>query len=103
MDVIKDIPFKGVFEIKAFNFDNLTFKLFYKVTSGMLLLASLLVFADQYIGDPIECENPGKVKDKIFEMHCWMHGAKKMPGLSDKSSAKLQEIFKCHMKVLQYT
>ena len=103
MDVIKDLPFKGVFGIKAFNLDNLTFKLFYKVTSGMLLLASLLVFADQYIGDPIECDDKTDLKDKIFEMHCWMHGAKKMPGLSDKSSVKLQEIFKCHTKVIKYT
>ena len=107
MDVIKDLPFKGVFQAKAFNLDNLTFKLFYKVTSGMLLLASLLVFADQYIGDPIECdESKTGVKDKIFEMHCWMNGARKMPGLSDSVTngdghpVKLQEIFKCHMKVL---
>ena len=107
MDVIKDLPFKGVFQAKAFNLDNLTFKLFYKVTSGMLLLASLLVFADQYIGDPIECEKAGDVKDKIFEMHCWMNGARKFPGLSDTGykdedghPVKLQEIFKCHMKVL---
>ena len=69
----------------------------------MLLLASLLIFADSYFGDPIECEKAGDVKDKIFEMHCWMHGARKFPGLfttEEGHPVKLQEIFKCHMKVL---
>ena len=36
--------------------DNLTFKLFYKVTTTLLLLCTALTSMKQFFGDPIACE-----------------------------------------------
>jgi len=74
MDVVQD--FIGIFATKEVNYDNFTFKMFYRATFGLCVLASLLLGASQYIGDPIECD-PGVDDEKfqsVFEDHCWIHG-----------------------------
>ena len=43
---------------KEIDKDNFTFKLFYRASYGLCILASTLIGASQYIGDPIECD-PG--------------------------------------------
>ena len=40
---------------KEIDKDNFTFKLFYRASYGLCILASTLVGASAYIGDPIEC------------------------------------------------
>merc|ERR1711971_1296049 len=87
MDVVKD--FVGIFATKEVNYDNFTFKLFYRATFGLCVLASLLLGASQYVGDPIECD-PGGGSDKyqsVFEDHCWIHGGTRI-GHGDKEKQK---------------
>jgi len=62
---------QGVLKIKDVNSDNFVFKLFYKATFALLIGAAGLVAATSLIGDPINCDEKGKV----FEDHCWIHGA----------------------------
>jgi len=62
---------QGVLKIKDVNSDNVVFKLFYKATFALLIGSAGLVAATSLIGDPINCDEPGKV----FEDHCWIHGA----------------------------
>lgn len=59
--------------IKAFVFnrqkciiDNYVFRLHYRATVVILLSASVVVSARQYIGDPINCLLSGNYEDKII-------------------------------------
>ena len=67
----------------------------------MLLLASALVFASNYIGDPIECDVDVKneIPNKVFEAHCWMHGAGQLLGTNNKPDLEHQRFFECVVKV----
>ena len=52
-------PLKSAVKFKKeIDKDNFTFKLFYRGSYGLCILASTLVGASSYIGDPIECD-PG--------------------------------------------
>ena len=67
------------FKVKAVDDDSLAFKLFHRVTVGLCILCITLVLAKQYFGDPIVCQNSGKVDQKLFTAHCWVHGAHHVP------------------------
>jgi hypothetical protein len=63
-------------KIKDVNEDNAVFKLFSKVSVGLCLLASVIVAATQFWGDPIHCDHTGfDVDSDTFEAHCWVHGS----------------------------
>ena len=47
-------------EEKSIHIDSLVFRLFNKVTSSILVIASLAVTARQFFGEPISCD-AGKV------------------------------------------
>jgi len=108
MDILKNV--KDLFKVKEINYDNWTFKLFYKATFGFALLSSILVGANQYIGQPVECDvNNGDLPESVFEAHCWMHGAKRIHSLpcngdselcktETEKSVALQDLFKCRIK-----
>ena len=52
-------PLKSAVKFKKeIDKDNFAFKLFYRASYGLCILASTLIGASQYIGDPIECD-PG--------------------------------------------
>ena len=53
-------------ELKQVNIDNWGFKLFYKITTSLLLLSSVLVTVRQFFGEPIQCDggSVGKVRDQ---------------------------------------
>ena len=100
MDILNNV--KNVFKSKEINLDNWSFKLFYRVTYGLLILASVLVFATQYIGDPIECAFPdnGNLLNKVFEKKCWIHGAEKLAGPGNNTPNKdYQRRYDCLLKV----
>ena len=44
------------FELQQVSIDNWSFKLFYKITTSILVLSSVLVTARQFFGDPIKCD-----------------------------------------------
>ena len=46
---------KGLIKLEAVCIDNNVFRLHYKATFIILVVASLLVTSKQYIGDPIDC------------------------------------------------
>ena len=48
-------PVKGLIKLESICIDNNVFRLHYKATFIILVVASLLVTSRQYIGDPIDC------------------------------------------------
>ena len=61
---------KGLIKLETICIDNNVFRLHYKATFIILVVASLLVTSRQYIGDPIDCiveEIPNNVSIGIFE------------------------------------
>ena len=52
-DVFGDV--KSLIKLESICIDNNVFRLHYKATFIILVLASLLVTSKQYIGDPIDC------------------------------------------------
>ena len=64
---------KGLIKLETICIDNNVFRLHYKATFIILVVASLLVTSRQYIGDPIDCiveEIPNNVSIGIFENIC---------------------------------
>ena len=56
---------KGLIKLDSVCIDNNVFRLHYKATFVILVVASLLVTSKQYIGDPIDCiveEIPNNVR-----------------------------------------
>jgi len=58
--------------------DNNVFRLHYKGTVIVFVLASLLVTSRQYIGDPIDCIVDG-VPGGIMDTYCWIHSTFSIP------------------------
>ena len=46
---------KSLIKLEEISIDNNVFRLHYKVTGVILIMATLLVTSRQYIGDPIDC------------------------------------------------
>ena len=73
---------KGLIKLDAVCIDNLVFRLHYKATFIILVVASLLVTSRQYIGDPIDCiveEIPNNVR--YFENFFYFTGRRLPVGL----------------------
>ena len=47
---------KFFLEVNQVSIDNLTFKLFYKATTTILLAGSIVATSKQFFGDPINCD-----------------------------------------------
>jgi len=69
-------------ELKQVSIDNWSFKLFYKVTTSLLLVCSVLVTARQFFGEPIQCDagaaSDGVEKD-VLNSYCWMYSTWNIP------------------------
>ena len=83
---------------KEIDRDNFTFKLFYRASYGLCILASTLIGASQYIGDPIECYETGSVDEGVFEDHCWIHGTERI-GVGKDNEREIQDHFGCVARV----
>ena len=71
---------KSYIKVKDIDEDNLTFKLFYRVSVGLCMLGVVLVAATQYIGSPIKCDiHDDSVDLGMFQAHCWIHGTYHIP------------------------
>ena len=65
-------PVKGLIKLDTIYIDNNVFRLHYKATFIVLVVASLLVTSRQYIGDPIDCivdEIPNNVSAYLAILH----------------------------------
>jgi len=58
--------------------DNNVFRLHYKASVMVLTMATLLVTARQYIGDPIDCMVEG-IPNGIMDTYCWIHSTFSIP------------------------
>lgn len=69
-------------EINQVSIDNWGFKLFYKCTTVILILSSVLTTAKQFFGGPIQCD-AGSAKDgiekEVLESYCWMYSTWNIP------------------------
>ena len=63
---------KMFLEFQGVSTDNMTFKLFYRVTTTLLILASVLATSKQIFGDPISC---GLVRMSTVFKQCFLKKA----------------------------
>lgn len=77
---------KAIFTIKDINRDNLVFKLFTQLSVGLCLLATVLVGASQYFGQPIICSHQTEINGDLIEAYCWIHGSRHVQGILQDSS-----------------
>lgn len=66
-----DVRKNFVFKPKAYTIDNFAFKLHYRVTTLMLLLATVLVTSRQYIGEHIRCISDSGVANHVMNTFCF--------------------------------
>jgi len=63
---------KGLVKLDTVCIDNNIFRLHYKATFIILVVASLLVTSRQYIGDPIDCIVE-EIPNNVMDTYCWIH------------------------------
>uniref|UniRef100_A0A182QHR8 Innexin n=1 Tax=Anopheles farauti TaxID=69004 RepID=A0A182QHR8_9DIPT len=68
-------PLQSILQIKPVNTTDLVWRLHCRVTVSLLLLASLLLTARQYFGNPIDCvTGSGMVSSSTMNDFCWVMG-----------------------------
>ncbi|EAA11594.3 AGAP006241-PA [Anopheles gambiae str. PEST] len=68
-------PLQSILQIKQVNSTDLVWRLHCRVTVFLLLLASLLLSARQYFGNPIDCViGSGTVSSSTMNEFCWIMG-----------------------------
>ena len=80
-------------EFNRVTIDNDTFKLFYRGTTSVLVVASVLSTCKQVFGDPISCEvHMGSgIKDDVLNSFCWMYSTFTIPPNYRGSCAKREQ------------
>ena len=69
-------------ELKQVSIDNWCFKLFYKITTSVLILSSVLVTARQFFGEPIQCDAGSRtdgIEGSVLNSYCWMYSTWNIP------------------------
>lgn len=61
------------------NNDNAIFRLSYMLTTAMLLAFSIIISAQQFIGNPIQCVNESGQPDDVMNTYCWITSTFTMP------------------------
>lgn len=69
---------KGLIKLDSVCIDNNVFRLHYKATFVILVVASLLVTSKQYIGDPIDCIVE-EIPNNVMDTYCWIHSTFSIP------------------------
>lgn len=69
---------KGFLKLDHVWIDNTVFRLHYKATVVVFVVASLMCTARQYFGDPIDCMVDG-VPGGIMDTYCWIHSTFSIP------------------------
>jgi hypothetical protein len=59
--------------------DNAIFRLHYMFTSLMLLTFSVIITANQFLGDPIDCMGDKSVPGNVANTYCWITSTFTMP------------------------
>ena len=67
---------KNYFKVETNCIDNAIFKLHYKITFAVLILFSITLTAQQYVGHPIRCHvDEHSDKESIMNTFCWVNSA----------------------------
>ena len=69
-------------ELHKVSIDNWVFKLYYKFTTSLLLVSSVLTTARQLFGSPIQCDSGAAaefVEKDVLESYCWMYSSWNIP------------------------
>ena len=61
----------SAFKARKVNTDCTIFKLHYQATFGVLLIFTVILAANQYIGKPIRCESGEP--NELLDTYCWIH------------------------------
>jgi len=69
---------KTLVKLETICIDNNVFRLHYKATFIILVVASLLVTSRQYIGDPIDCIVE-EIPNNVMDTYCWIHSTFSIP------------------------
>ena len=69
---------KSFVKLDSVCIDNNVFRLHYKLTFAILVTASLLVTARQYVGDPIDCIVV-EIPNSVMDTYCWVHSTYSVP------------------------
>lgn len=70
MDIFNSI--RHFLKPNSFNINNKIFRLHYKVTFILLIAFSMLVTANRYIDDPIDCITD-EIPSRLMDTYCWSH------------------------------
>ena len=74
-------PVKQYFAFDNYHVESFMFTLNTKITTGMVLVCALLVTANQFIGDPIDCfvDKKHVVPPPLMDTYCWIHSTFTLP------------------------
>jgi hypothetical protein len=72
-------PLKPFISFDKHTVDNAIFRLHSKITVLIILTANLLVTAQTFIGDPIDCV-VNDVPPAVMDTYCWIHSTFTLPG-----------------------
>ena len=71
-DVVRGLT--NAFKARRLNTDSTIFKLHYQVTFCILLIFTIVLAAQQFVGRPIRCMHHMDEKpDEVLDMFCWIH------------------------------
>ena len=69
---------------RLIHIDNAVFRLYWQLTSLILLAFSVVVTTRQYIGNPIDCLQKDEITAEILNTFCWIHSTFTVPSAFTK-------------------
>nr|XP_022919625.1 innexin inx7-like [Onthophagus taurus] len=80
---------KGIVKVRQYTIDNFAFKLHYRLTAWIFVVATILVTSRQYIGEHIKCIADDGVKAEVIETFCFFTSTFTIPKYYDEKLLKL--------------
>ena len=91
LDVLLE-PLKPFIAFEKTTIDNIVFRFHTDFSTLFLLAASLIVTAEVFIGDPINCA-VHEIPFEIMDTYCWIHSTFILPEKMNQSSGKVKSIY----------
>lgn len=70
---------KRLVKRRTIHIDNAVFRLHWFLTSLILIAASMIVTARQYVGSPIDCLQTDDIPVSVLNTYCWIHSTFTIP------------------------
>jgi hypothetical protein len=77
LNLFSGVPkvFKVAKNLNKIDIDNFALKIQYKVTTTVLIIATLIITAQQFIGQPIDCfQSSGANNTRVLNTYCFFIG-----------------------------